>query len=184
MHPGAVGAAPDSSAATPPHLGHSYAPRPIPAAHPSYSPVALPFPSIADGGLQVRVMPPSQHSRVAPHLPPSAGAGFHTHPVAPHFPRAPQAVVTASLYATPYTSPSSRRAAGMQGGVGAVISALAALAPHLPALSQRHSTPADVNREISRSPALLAAPIQRRRIRQCFGVTLVHGTLDGALAAA
>ncbi|KAJ7359866.1 hypothetical protein DFH08DRAFT_801627 [Mycena albidolilacea] len=91
----------------------------------------------------------------------------------------------------------------MQGGVDAAISALAALAPHLPALSQRHSTPADVNREISRSPALLAAPIRRRRIRQRFGVTLVHtrthqqwrrhrdkpppqvhGTLDGALAAA
>ncbi|KAJ7305383.1 hypothetical protein DFH08DRAFT_976319 [Mycena albidolilacea] len=69
MHPGAVGAAPDSSTATPPHLGHSYAPRPIPAPHPSYSPVALPFPSIADGGLQVRVMPPSQHSCVARHLP-------------------------------------------------------------------------------------------------------------------
>ncbi|KAJ7333386.1 hypothetical protein DFH08DRAFT_1021012 [Mycena albidolilacea] len=194
-----VGAAPDSSAATLPHLGHSYAPHPIPTppryrssgimlewisshiaaqcvahprrrtrtstARPSCFPVALPFPSIAEGGLQ---------------------GGSHCNP---------------ARYALP--SPPSRRAVGLQGGVGAAISALA---PHLPTLAQKRSTPVDVNRESNCSPALLAASIRPHRVRQRFGVALirtvpppevaqqrwyrdkplpqVHGALDGALAAA
>ncbi|KAJ7844546.1 hypothetical protein B0H14DRAFT_2585202 [Mycena olivaceomarginata] len=47
------------------------------------------------------------------------------------------------------------------------------LAPQPPAPPQKHSNPAG-NQWISLSPALLAAPIWRFRIRQHFGVTALH----------
>ncbi|KAJ7846756.1 hypothetical protein B0H14DRAFT_3138710 [Mycena olivaceomarginata] len=130
-------------------------------------------------------MPPFQCSRVALHLPLRWRCFRYCTPV-----RYAARVST--------IAPSC----GDAGRVGAAISALA---PQLPALPQKHNTPANVNRDSSRSPALLAAPIRRRRIRQRFGVTLVgtahppavaqrqhrdkplpqvHGALDGTLAAA
>ncbi|KAJ7858152.1 HIT-like domain-containing protein [Mycena olivaceomarginata] len=154
VRPGTIGATPDPAPPRPLHLGHLYAPRPIPAAHPSYSPVSLPFPSIAEGGLQVRVMPRFQCSRIAPHLPlrwryfpHSSGCAA----LAAHAPGGCHCIPVRYAARISTIAPSC-------GDAGSVGAALSALAPHLLALPQKHNTPANVNRDSSRSPALRGDP--------------------------